>query len=193
MTALGSAEVARAAATGADAYDLLLAGAPTGPTGLLVLPHFAGSGTPTLDTASKGAILGLTFATDRATLAKAVLEGLTFELRSNLDLLRAAGVPIAELHAVGGGARSPLWLDLKANICDTSLRVPQVTEAACLGAALLAGVGAGMYRDCAASVDACVQWRTQVTPTPEVVAAYAPRYALYRQLYPRLADLLHQL
>ena len=190
---LGQAEVERAAATGADAYDLLLAGAPAGPTGLLVLPHFAGSGTPTLDTASKGAILGLTFATDRATLAKAVLEGLTFELRSNLDLLRAAGVPIAELHAVGGGARSPLWLALKANICQTPLRVPQVTEAACLGAALLAGVGAGVFRDYAAAVAQCVQWRQRVLPESDVVAAYAPRYALYQQVYPRLAELLHQI
>jgi xylulokinase len=189
---LGMWEMERAAATGQDAYDLLLAGAPDGPTGLLILPHFAGSGTPTLDTASKGAILGLTFATDRAALAKAILEGLTFELRTNLDLLAAAGVNISELHAVGGGARSPLWLRLKADICEVPLRVPQVTEAACLGAALLAGVAAGIYPDFPAAVSQAVQWRQHIDPGAAGVAAYAPRYALYRQIYTRLADLLHQ-
>jgi len=140
-------EMEQARAIGRDAYDLILADAPEGPTDLLVLPHFAGSGTPLLDTASKGAILGLTFATTHAGLAKAILKGLTFELRVNIDLLREAGVTIDALHAVGGGARSPLWLQLKADICQVPLRVPRVTEAACLGAALLASVGAGTYPD----------------------------------------------
>jgi xylulokinase len=190
---LGLWEMERAASTGQDAYDLLLTGAPDGPTGLLVLPHFAGSGTPTLDTASKGAILGLTFATDRAVLAKAILEGLTFELRTNLDLLAAAGVSISELHAVGGGARSPLWLRLKADICEVPLRVPQVTEAACLGAALLAGVAAGVYPDFSAAVAETVQWRERIVPDAASVVAYAPRFALYCQLYDQLAGLLHQI
>lgn len=97
-------EIEQARQTGADAYDLMLAGVLAGPTTLMVLPHLAGSGTPTLDTSSKGAILGLTFATDRPSLAKAILEGLTFELRINLDLLRESGISIRELRAVGGGA-----------------------------------------------------------------------------------------
>ena len=121
---LGRWEMEQAAATGADAYDLLLRDAPPGPTGLLLLPYFAGSGTPTLDVNAKGAILGLTFGTTKADLAKAALEGLTFELRTNVDLLRSAGVEIAELHAVGGGARSTLWLQIKADICNVPLRVP---------------------------------------------------------------------
>ncbi len=179
--------------SGRDAYDLILAGAPAGPTPVLVLPHFAGSGTPTLDISSKGAIVGLTFATDRAALAKAILEGLTFELRVNLDLLRQAGVAIRELHAVGGGAHSPLWLHLKADICGVPLRVPQVTEAACLGAALLAGVAAGVWPDLPAAVDATVRFRGEVQPDPAARAAYEPRFALYRELYPTLADLHRRL
>jgi len=118
------AERDEAIASGQDPYDSILADVPAGPTELLVLPHFAGSGTPWLDTTSKGAILGLTFATTRPTVAKAILEGLTFELRVNIDLLREAGVTISELLAVGGGARSPLWLQLKADICQVPLRVP---------------------------------------------------------------------
>lgn len=190
---LGRWELEQAAASGQDAYDLLLADAPVGPTSLLLLPHFSGSGTPVLDVESKGAILGLTFATTRAELAKAALEGLTFELRVNLDLLRGAGVEIAELHAVGGGARSDLWLQLKADICDVPLRVPRVTDAACLGAALLAGVGAGVYPDFAAAVARTVEWRRRVTPDPAWVAAYARRQALYAEVYPLLGDLLHRI
>lgn len=190
---LGQWEMQEAAASGVDAYDLLLHGAPAGPTGLLLLPHFAGSGTPTLDVHSKGAILGLTFATTKAELAKAMLEGLTYELRVNLDLLRAAGVDIAELHAVGGGARSDLWLRLKADICNVPLRVPAVTDAACLGAALLAGVGAGVYADVSEAVEKAVHWRDRVTPEPAGVTAYDARYPLYYELHPLLANLLHRL
>ena len=190
---IGALELEQARASGQDAYDLLLAGAPAGPTPLFVLPHFSGSGTPTLDTASKGAFLGMTFATDRPTMAKAVLEGLTFELRSNLDLLREAGVEIAELHAVGGGARSPLWLQLKADICRTSLRLPQVTEAACLGAALLAGTATGVYPDLPAAVAQTVHFAERIAPRPESVTAYEQRYQIYRQIHPTLHDLNHLL
>ena len=182
-------EVEQARQTGNDAYDLMLASVPTGPTDLMVLPHFAGSGTPALDTASKGAILGLTFATDRATLAKAILEGLTFELRVNLDLLRNSGISIQELRAVGGGARSPLWLQLKADICRTPLRVPEVTEAACLGAAMLAGVACGVYPDVEAAVSRTVHSGRHVTPDDESATAYEDRFKIYTRLYPALKNL----
>jgi xylulokinase len=190
---LGVMEKHLAAATGQDAYDLILAEAPPGPTSLLVLPHFAGSGTPWLDTRSKGAILGLTFGTTRPMLAKAILEGLTFELRINLDLLAEAGVGIAELHAVGGGARSPLWLQMKADICNIPLRVPQVTDAACLGAALLAGRAAGIYPDLVTAVKQTVCLDRQIAPRGDSVIAYQERFRLYRQLYPLLASLNHEL
>jgi xylulokinase len=183
----------QAQVTGQDPYDLLLSDLPAGPTRLLVLPHFAGSGTPWLDTASKGAILGLTFATTQAEIVKALLEGLTFELRISLDLLREAGLAVDELRAVGGGARSPLWLQLKADICQVPLRVPRVTNAACLGAALLAGVAAGVYPGLAAAVEQAVHVQERVAPQAGSVSAYDRRYQLYRQVYPALGPLLRQL
>ncbi len=185
----GMRALEQARRTGTDAYDLLLAEAPKGPTSLMVLPHFAGSGTPTLDTSSKGAILGLTFAADLAAVAKAILEGLTFELRINLDLLRASGIAMRELHAVGGGARSPLWLQLKADICQVPLRVPQVTEAACLGAALLAGVACEVYRDLEAAVSDTVRLSREIIPDPQSVSAYDKRFEVYRRIYPTLKHL----
>lgn len=191
--ALCPAERDAALAIGRDPYDALLEGAPDGPTSLLVLPHWAGSGTPWLDTRSRGAILGLTFDADRPTLAKAIVEGLTLELRTNLDLLREGGVAIEALHAVGGGARSPLWLRLKADICQVPLRVPQVTDAACLGAALLAGMAVGCYADAQEAVQRTVRWARQFVPQAEGVACYERRYALYRQVYPALQALNHAL
>jgi xylulokinase len=190
---LGKSELAEAQRRGVDAYDLLLADAPAGPTSLLMLPHLSGSGTPLLDTASRGVLSGLSFATTSGEIAKAILEGLCFELRANTDLLQAAGVAIAALHAVGGGARSPLWLQLKADICGLPLRVPRVTEAACLGAALLAGTVAGVYSNLVEAVAVTVSYAREVMPEPQSNARYEERYQLYRELYPRLADLLHRL
>jgi len=186
-------QLARAVETGADAYDLILAGAPQAPTDLLVLPHLAGAGTPLVDPRSKGAIVGLSFATTQAEIAKAVLEGLTFELRVNLELLRDAGVALHELHAVGGGARSELWLQLKADICRTPLRVPRVTEAACLGAAMLACVAAGDYPDVATAAERAVRFDRTIEPNPESAAAYDRRYETYKSLYPALKPIHHHL
>ena len=187
---LGRWERRQALAAGRDAYDLILAEAPSGPTDLIVLPHFGGT---SKDEAAKGAILGLSFATTGAIIAKAILEGLTFDLRVNLDLLKSAGINISELHAVGGGARSPLWLQLKADICQVPLRVPRVTEAACLGAALLAGTAAGVYADLSIAVSQTVSLQKRVEPEADQVAAYDERFQLYRQVYPTVTPLHKQM
>ena len=185
-------QAAQAAETGQNAYDLILANAPKGPTDLLVLPHFAGAGTRLLDTQSRGAIAGLTFATTQAEIAKAILEGLTFELRGNLELLREAGVKLNELHAVGGGARSEAWLQLKADICHMRLRVPRVTEAACLGAAILPAVAAGDYPDVRSAVNDAVNIDHHLAPKPESSERYNRQYESYKRLYPALQGIFRQ-
>jgi xylulokinase len=185
--------VAQAAETGQDAYDLILADASPDPGALLVLPHFSGSGTPTLDTASRAAILGLTFSTSRADIAKAILEGLTHELRLNLELLREGGVRIDVLRAIGGGARSRLWLQLKADITGIPVTRPRVTEAAALGAALLAGCGAGLFDSAAAAAARTLRLAETYTPDAARVAAYDRQHELYRELYPATAPISHRL
>lgn len=183
----------KAGREGKDAYDLLLKGGAPDPTSLLVLPHFAGSGTPTFDPASKGAVLGLTFETERSDLIKAMLEGLTFELRLNLDLLKDGGVSINELRAIGGGAKSELWLQLKADITGLPVVVPKVTEAAAWGAALLAGAGSGRYQDAGAAAAASVVLTRRYDPDPAQALRYADRFALYEQLYPTVRGIQRQL
>jgi xylulokinase len=186
-------EIAQAQRDQRDAYDVILQDASPDPSPLLVLPHFAGSGTPTFDTASKGAILGLTFATTKTDLAKAMLEGLTFELRLNLNLLQAGGIAIDELRAIGGGARSDLWTQLKADVTGIPVVVPNITEAACLGAALLAGEGAGCYPSAAQVAQERVQLTRHILPDPERAARYTERYLLYQQLYPAVAPIAHRM
>jgi xylulokinase len=190
---LGQEERRQAQATGLDAYDLLLQDASPQPTSLLLLPHFAGSGTPTFDTASKGAILGLTLTTDKTDLAKAVLEGLTFELRLNLDLLQEGGVRIDELRAIGGGARSDLWLQLKADITGLPVVAPRITEAAGWGAALLAGMGAGHFTSVAQVAEERLHLERRFEPDTARAACYEERYALYREVYPAVRGILHRL
>ncbi len=184
---------AQALASGADAYDVILADATADPTGLLVLPHFAGAGTPTFDTASRGAVLGLTFSTTRGDIAKAILEGLTYELRLNLDLLRDGGVAIDVLRAIGGGARSPLWLQLKADITGIPVITPRTTEAAAFGAALLAGAGAGLWASAAEGAERFLELTDTYQPDPARHEAYSRQYELYREVYPAVAPISHRL
>ena len=179
--------------TGQDAYDLILADASGEPTSLMVLPHFAGAGTPSLDTTSRGAILGMSFATTQADIAKAILEGLTFELRVNLDLLHSSGIDISELRAVGGGAKSDMWLQMKADICKAFLQVPRVTEAACLGAAILASVATGAHSNLSSAVEHAVCLKQRIEPTLEDSIAYESRYQFFKELYPRLTPLNREL
>jgi xylulokinase len=190
---LAEVEIKRAAVEGVDAYDLLLRDISPDPSGLLLLPHFSGSGTPTFDTESKAAILGLNFATTKTDLLKAVLEGLTFELRVNLEVLQNGGVEITELRAIGGGAKSPYWLQLKADITGIPVVVPRITEAACWGAALCAGAGAGVYKNLAQTAHDSVVLVDQYTPDHSRFNQYAELYGLYTELYPTIKDLLHQI
>lgn len=176
-----------------DVYDLLLAEASAEPTSLLLLPHFSGSGTPTFDTRSKGALLGLTFSTTKAEVAKAILEGLTFELQLNLDLLREGGIVVDELRAIGGGARSNLWLQLKADVTGIPVVAPSLADAACWGAAVLAGHGAGCFGSIESAACDASHLVRRYEPDRERQRRYQERFMLYRELYPTLKDLLHRI
>jgi xylulokinase len=187
--ALCPPEVGDARGMGGDVYGLIDERMPEGPTGLMVLPHFHGSGTPWCDLESKGAIVGLTLATTRHEVAKALLEGLTFELLINLESLEACGVGVGELVAAGGGANSARWLQLKADILGRPIRTLRCREAACLGAALLAGCGIGVYDSLDEAVRNTVRFDGEYRPERGVTEVYRARYGTYRRLYPTLRGL----
>jgi len=116
-----------------------------GYSGLLLLPHFAGSGTPYLDFNSQGVLSGLTLGTTKYQIYKGILEGVCLEARVNIECMEGSGISIRELHCVGGGAKSSLWLQLKADITGKIVVGSDIDEFGCLGAAILAGIGAGHY------------------------------------------------
>ncbi len=156
------------------------------PTGLLVLSHFEGSYSPWLDPASRGAIAGLDLATDRGTLVRALLEGVTFELRENVERLRAAGVAVTELRATGGGARSHAWLQLKADVTGLPVSRPAVPDTGSFAAACLAGSAAGAFGPPTEAIREFGGIATRLEPRLPVVAAYEHRFEAHRRLYPAL-------
>jgi xylulokinase len=180
-------EVQEAAQQGLDPYDQILSKMPVaGPSPVLVLPHLNGSGTPWCDLASKGAIVGLTMATTRHDLARAILESQTYELKINIETLERAGVGIQEFIAVGGGAKSAQWLQIKADILERPVKTLAVREAACLGAAILAGAASGVYASVDEAVSRVVRSQRVFTPQADAQKKYIDMFRVYTQLYPAL-------
>jgi xylulokinase len=182
-------ERAEAARTGQDPYDLVLSGLPEGPSPLLFLPHLNGAGTPTCDPLSLGAIVGLTLASTRADVVKAILECQSYELLLNLFALREAGVRVERVTAAGGGARSPVWLQVKADVLGIPLRTLEVKEAACLGAAVIAGAGTGVFPSLAEGARRAVRFEAEYTPRPRFHEAYQRHFAVYRDLHAALRSI----
>ena len=172
--------------TGVDPYEVMIAEAAQvapGCEGLLFLPYLTGERTPHPDPNARGAFVGLTLRHGKGALVRAVLEGVAFGLRDSLELLRELGLPIRQVRALGGGARSAIWRQIMADIFGVELVTINVTDGAAYGAALLAGVGTGVYGSVyeAAERTVCVVERTE--PDAARVATYDGLYAEYRGLY----------
>ncbi len=162
---------------------------PPGTEGLLFAPYLAGERTPHADPAARGAFTGLSLRHDRGALWRAMLEGVAYGLRDSLGLLRALGVDARIGRVSGGGARSTLWLRIVASVLDLPLELTESEEGSAFGAALLAGVKAGVFADAEDAVGRCVRVRDRVEPDPEWSAVYAENYERYRALYPALRPL----
>lgn len=175
----------RAAKLECNAYDLLLRGVPTEPTGIFVFPHFLGTGTPWLDSAARGAIIGITSSTSRKTLIRALLEGITFEVQWNFELLEAAGISVERIIAVGGGAKSSAWLQLKADIFGREVVLVR-GEASSRGAAISAAVGSGIYKTHQEAVQEMVELGPSYCPRPAAQRRYRELFLEYKDLARRL-------
>jgi xylulokinase len=186
---LGQPEKAVAALTGEDPYEILTreaAAAPVGCEGLLFLPYLTGERTPHPDPNARGAFVGLTLRHSKAHMVRAVLEGVSFGLRDSLELIKGLGVPIDQVRASGGGARSPLWCQIQADVFNTELVLTDVTEGAAFGAALLAGVGAKVYPDVASAANRAVSLMRSTRPDAQAAGIYERLYPTYRSLYTAL-------
>lgn len=182
----GQAEMRRAEHEGRDAYELLIEQMSDEPTDLFVLPHFTMSGSPHMDPNPVGAVIGLTLSTSRAEVLRAVLEGISYEMKLNADILERAGVEIREFRAIGGGAKSDFWLQLKADMYNRPVVRLEVAEAASLGMAIAAGLGAGIYEGAREAADALIAPKKRFTPDPNRARYYEEMLETYADLYPRL-------
>ncbi len=173
-----------------DAYDLLsqeAARVPPGAEGLVFLPCMQGAMAPEWNGAARGVFSGLTLAHSRAHMTRAILEGSAFALRDILDAMRSAGLQVRRLTIVGGGAKGPLWRQIKADVTCLPVRVPESVETTATGAAILAAVASGVHATVADAVEAFVAYRPEEhEPDPERREVYDQAYRRYRETYAAL-------
>ena len=183
---LGHPERAVAELTGVDPYFVLMAEAakaPAGSEGLLFLPYLSGERTPYPDPNAKGVFCGLTVRHAKPHLVRAVMEGVTYSLRDCVELIKGMGLSIGQVRASGGGARSELWRQILAEVFDVELVTLTSTEGAPYGAALLAGVGTGVYANVPEACENTLHVATLVEPDPQRAQIYEDYYQIYRQMY----------
>lgn len=183
---LAAAERAEAISSGRDVYDVIVEQIEDAPGNLLLLPYFVGSGTLYSDSTATGALIGLSFDSKRADIVRAILEGLSFEQALGLRKLNEIGVEINELTAVGGGARSQRWMQMKADICGIPVSVLHTSEAASLGVAMLAGWATGVYASLQEAADQLIRVRKTFIPRPDREEHYQRQLTRYVQLYEAL-------
>jgi xylulokinase len=178
---------------GVAAMDSLFVDLPDRPAQVFVLPHFAGSGTPHLDAQSKGAILGLSLATDRREILRAIVDGQNYEMRLNLDVWRRNGIAFDTLRVYGKGSASDRLMQIKADALGLAIERLTVVETGCLGAALLAARAAEPAFPLEDALRSAVGCQRRFEPQREMASAYDERYALYRELYPSVRPLHHRM
>jgi xylulokinase len=179
----------RAAKGGVNVFDALLSNALPSPTHLLLLPYFTGSGTPDMNPLAKGLIMGLDLGTRKEDILKAILQGIAYEVALNVDWFEKNGMPIEELRCVGGGSSSRFWLQMKADLLGKPVKRMVEKEAAVLGAAILAGVGEGIWDSSVEASKCIVKEEKSYTANNEYRDFYRMQKALYQKLVARIQDL----
>jgi xylulokinase len=175
-----------------ESYDRLTAEAAKispGSDGLLWTPYLMGERTPHLDSNARGALVGLTASHTRAHVVRAILEGVAFSLRDTFTLFREMNVPVTSIRLGGGGARSPLWRQIQADVYGHAVEIVEAEEGAAYGAALLAGVGVGLWPTVDAACAATVRVVTRVNPQPSAVAVLNASYSAFRRIYPATREI----
>ena len=172
-----------------DPYELMgeeAGRAAAGCQGLLFLPYLMGERAPYLDPKAKGVFFGLSGAHNRGDMIRAVMEGVGYSLRDCLGIIRELGVPVEEIRVSGGGARSPLWRQIQADMFHMPVHTTNSSEGPALGVALLAGVGAGLYASVPEACDAAVSCVASQGPDAGNSRVYDAAYPIYQGLYPAL-------
>ncbi|MBQ3226042.1 MAG: carbohydrate kinase [Clostridia bacterium] len=157
---------------------------PAEPTGILVVPYFAGAATPFMDENAKAIFTGVTLGTTKEDMYRAIMEGVTYEILFNLEHLEASGVSRTEkLYTTGGGAKSEVWLQIKADILNRELTAINAPEVGAMGTVMLATVALGVYKDLYAAKEQFVKYGKTFTPNPKRAKEYEKLMKTYRGIY----------
>ena len=163
---------------------------PEGPSGLLVLPHFAGAATPYMDTGSKGVIVGMTTATTPADIYRACMEGVCYEMYLNYIYITKAGAAPKKLHATGGGAKSSVWMQMKADILGIPIVALKTVDAGTVGSAMLTGIALGVFKNIEDAANHMVEQVTTYIPREKYHKLYMEEYKKFEKLYGAVRDLM---
>jgi xylulokinase len=174
-------------------FEAMFGRLPEKPADVLVLPHFAGSGTPYLDAQSKGLLVGLTLQTTSEDILRGVVDSTNYEMKQNLDIWRSNGISFDRLRAYGKGASCGALLQIKANILGLEVQRLNVLETGCLGAGLLAARGAEPNFPLAEVLGRTVKVERSFPPDKRFADEHRHAYDLYQQLYPRMHEVLHEI
>jgi xylulokinase len=188
-----AAERQHTQANGQDLYVALMSEMPEDVSRVMVLPHFAVTGPPDFIADSCGVMAGLKLETSRGEILKGLIEGMTFYIRATFETLAGAGIKVADFRAVGGGSKSDVWIQISADILGLPFVRLKIKEAGVLGAAILAGVGCGVFPSLEAGVETMVQLDRTFYPEPKKQGLYNERFAKYQRLWPLMADYLRDL
>lgn len=180
---------------GENAYAVLasLASAsPIGSNGLIALPYFEGERTPLHDPKAKGVWFGLSLKHTKGDIYRAILEGVAFGIRHNVEVMGEEGVQPARILAVGGGTKNPLWLQIVADVCNIDLVVPEQQIGASYGDAFLAATGVGLFKDLS-EIKQWVRIKERIHPNLESRKLYEINYQIFRDLYASTKHIMHRL
>lgn len=182
-------EIARAKEQGVDPYELITkqaADCPAGSEGLYFLPYLTGERTPHADPHARGAWVGLSLRHGKGHMARAVMEGATYAMRDSLEIIKGLDVPVEEIRLSGGGARSPFWRQMQADIYGHKSVTINAEEGPAFGVALLAAAGTGAYKDVVEACEATIETVTQTEPDSATQGVYDNHYPIYGDLYQSL-------
>ena len=168
--------------------NIQIAKTPVGSRGLFYIPYLAGASAPNWDPYAKGSFVGLTLAHDYGCMARAVMEGISLETREILESFEKLGLELKEVRITGGGTKSDLWNQMQADIYGKPVSKLAIGEATVLGAAILGGVGAGVFDSIEEGVEKMVRIEAQYEPDPVTHAIYDEVFEIYRNIYRSLAD-----
>jgi xylulokinase len=188
-------EMMQAAQEGVDAYTLLNAAAetiPAGSDGLIMLPCLMGAMAPTWNALARGTFMGFTLAHRREHFCRAILEASAYALRDITDQMLRMGLPLEEIRAVGGGARSPLWRQIKADVTGLPVSITETVETTALGAGILTLTGAGLFNSLTEAVGLTTHVVETREPQPKTSALYDEYYQIYRATYFSLLPVFEQ-